>query len=82
MRIDQVKTLTDAREFVGRDGFVIIERPHDEVAKLAVTNNGGLKRNVYHEYTDLEHLKRFLFVYRLDDEAWERHFHLTEETAL
>jgi len=75
MRIEQIETIQDAQEWAAAWGYVIIEQPHEERAKLVITNNGGTKRCIYHEYKDLEHLKTWLHTYTFPpgSDEWMEH---------
>lgn len=68
MRIEQIVTLTDAREWIHRWGYIIVEH----AGKLRVTNNGGPKREVTHDYNDLDHLKKWIWLYK-DKEVDDLH---------
>ena len=71
MRLDEIKTVQGAQEWAAAWGYVILERQDD----LVITNNGGPKREVYHEYKDLEHLKRWLhtYTYPPGSDEWNEH---------
>ena len=60
MTLDKLK-LHDVREILHRWGYVVLE---DQGPGLPVTNGGNPKREVCHQYPDLDRLKQFMFIYR------------------